>query len=246
MSRHIHVYLPTRDESADPVWPSSITRGYTYNRTNETRSKGGRTWRRYEATVGSSEKKSLWRSEWGDIETQDGAARDGMTLKFTETSGNAVVKVYWNSDEREFICRLFVDGKENTAASYFTDDLEDAKATAKDMVRRASTRDSITISYAQLQEKFRSGKWEAVSDLRRSGSHGTQEIRVVGTGTRMTVSVEGIPEASRDAGDIKIVYNKLLGGWYVVRGPHQTPLNGRFNSKEEAEAWLRARAGGAG
>ena len=40
---------------------------------------------------------------------------------------------------------------------------------------------------------------------------------------------------------IRIVYNRLLGGWYVVRGPHQTPLNGRFNSKEEAQAWLRAR-----
>jgi hypothetical protein len=37
---------------------------------------------------------------------------------------------------------------------------------------------------------------------------------------------------------VRIVHNKLLGGWYVVRGPHQTPLNGRFNSKEEAQAWL--------
>lgn len=40
---------------------------------------------------------------------------------------------------------------------------------------------------------------------------------------------------------VRIVYNKLLGGWYVVTGPHQTPLNGRFNSKYEAEAWLNAR-----
>ena len=39
---------------------------------------------------------------------------------------------------------------------------------------------------------------------------------------------------------IRIVYNKLLGGWYVVRGPHQTPLNGRFDSKAEAQAWLDA------
>lgn len=39
-------------------------------------------------------------------------------------------------------------------------------------------------------------------------------------------------------GGPRVVYNKLLGGWYVVVGPHQTPLNGRFNSKVEAEAWL--------
>lgn len=37
---------------------------------------------------------------------------------------------------------------------------------------------------------------------------------------------------------VRIVHNRLLGGWYVVRGPHQTPLNGRFNSKAEAQAWL--------
>lgn len=37
---------------------------------------------------------------------------------------------------------------------------------------------------------------------------------------------------------VKIVHNKLLGGWYVVRGPHQTPLTGRFDSKAQAKAWL--------
>jgi hypothetical protein len=42
-------------------------------------------------------------------------------------------------------------------------------------------------------------------------------------------------------GGPRIVYNKLLGGWYVVTGPHQTPLNGRFNSKAEAQAWLSGR-----
>lgn len=39
----------------------------------------------------------------------------------------------------------------------------------------------------------------------------------------------------------KIVYNKLLGAWYVVRGPHHTPISGPFASKAEAKAWLDAR-----
>jgi hypothetical protein len=43
--------------------------------------------------------------------------------------------------------------------------------------------------------------------------------------------------AARDA-DVKIVHNRLLGGWYVVTGPHQSPLSGRFSSKEEAQQWL--------
>jgi len=37
---------------------------------------------------------------------------------------------------------------------------------------------------------------------------------------------------------IKIVHNKLLGGWYVVRGPHHFPLAGPFATRAEAKAWL--------
>lgn len=37
---------------------------------------------------------------------------------------------------------------------------------------------------------------------------------------------------------IRIVFNKLLRGWYVVRGPHQAPLSGKFASRAEARAWL--------
>ena len=40
---------------------------------------------------------------------------------------------------------------------------------------------------------------------------------------------------------IRIVYNRLLGGWFIVRGPHQTPLGGRFATKAEAQAHLEAR-----
>ena len=42
-------------------------------------------------------------------------------------------------------------------------------------------------------------------------------------------------------GNIKIVHNKLLGGWFVVRGPHQTPLAGKFATKAEAKAYLNRR-----
>ena len=38
--------------------------------------------------------------------------------------------------------------------------------------------------------------------------------------------------------DIRIVYNRLLGGWFVVRGRHQTPLSGRFQTKADAKAYL--------
>lgn len=41
--------------------------------------------------------------------------------------------------------------------------------------------------------------------------------------------------------DMKIVFNKILGGWYIVRGRHQTPISGRFDSKEQALAHLRRR-----
>jgi hypothetical protein len=37
---------------------------------------------------------------------------------------------------------------------------------------------------------------------------------------------------------IRIVHNRLLGGWFVVRGPHHTPISGRFATKADAKAWL--------
>jgi len=40
---------------------------------------------------------------------------------------------------------------------------------------------------------------------------------------------------------VRILFNPLLGGWFVVRGPHQTPLSGRFDTKAEAQAWLEGR-----
>jgi hypothetical protein len=40
---------------------------------------------------------------------------------------------------------------------------------------------------------------------------------------------------------MKIVFNKLLNGWYVVRGRHQTPLSGRFETEADAIAWLSRR-----
>ena len=36
----------------------------------------------------------------------------------------------------------------------------------------------------------------------------------------------------------KIVRNKLLGGWYIVCGKHQTPINGRFESRQAASDYL--------
>lgn len=52
----------------------------------------------------------------------------------------------------------------------------------------------------------------------------------------------GAEKVAQDASsDVRIAYNRILGGWYVVRGVSDTPLSGRFSSKEEAQAWLRDR-----
>ena len=36
----------------------------------------------------------------------------------------------------------------------------------------------------------------------------------------------------------KIVFNKILNGWFIVRGSHHTPISGRFDTKEQAKQWL--------
>lgn len=41
---------------------------------------------------------------------------------------------------------------------------------------------------------------------------------------------------------IKVVHSKLLRGWFVVRGPHHTPLTGKFETKGAALAWLERKS----
>jgi len=41
---------------------------------------------------------------------------------------------------------------------------------------------------------------------------------------------------------IKIVHNKLLGGWYVVRGPHHFPLAGPVRHPRRGQGLAGAQA----
>ena len=47
-----------------------------------------------------------------------------------------------------------------------------------------------------------------------------------------------------DAGEpsVRIIHSAALGGWFVVRGRHHVPMSGRFDSREEAVAWMNRRA----
>jgi hypothetical protein len=67
-------------------------------------------------------------------------------------------------------------------------------------------------------------EWRAMANLADAGSLGAE--RTVYRNPR---------------GGARIVYNRILRGWYVLTGPHQTPISGRFDSKAEAQAWLSRR-----
>lgn len=69
-----------------------------------------------------------------------------------------------------------------------------------------------------------------------------------GTGKTITVpQKECTPAYAPDntvadaSSGVRIVFSKLLGGWYVVRGSSDTPISGQFPSKEAAQAWLNSR-----
>ena len=53
--------------------------------------------------------------------------------------------------------------------------------------------------------------------------------------------VATLPAKLTGACNMKVVYNSLLTGWFIVRGAHQTPISGKFDSKEAALAHLRRR-----
>jgi hypothetical protein len=37
---------------------------------------------------------------------------------------------------------------------------------------------------------------------------------------------------------VRIIYNRLLAGWFIVRGPHNAPIGGKFPTKEAAQLKL--------
>jgi len=49
------------------------------------------------------------------------------------------------------------------------------------------------------------------------------------------------PAARRRTARTRVIYNRLLGGWYIVVGPHHTPISGRFPTKAAALAALGVR-----
>ena len=42
---------------------------------------------------------------------------------------------------------------------------------------------------------------------------------------------------------VSIIHNRVMGGWYIVRGFHQTPISGRFVTREAAQAYLKRAEG---
>jgi hypothetical protein len=55
------------------------------------------------------------------------------------------------------------------------------------------------------------------------------------------LGVATLPAKPTGACDMKVIYNSVLAGWFIVRGAHQTPISGRFETKEAALAHLRKR-----
>jgi hypothetical protein len=98
--------------------------------------------------------------------------------------------------------------------------------------------------FPQLVKDVRSGKADplAALELARKFMHNEAQRAMIDRAIRIVRAQSRAPNPKRrNPGGARIVYNRLLGGWYVVVGPHQTPLNGRFNSKAEAQAWLFGR-----
>jgi hypothetical protein len=38
---------------------------------------------------------------------------------------------------------------------------------------------------------------------------------------------------------VRIIHSRILGGWFIVRGPHMTPIGGRFETRADALAHLK-------
>lgn len=52
------------------------------------------------------------------------------TIEAETDVGFMQVKIYWNSEYKEFQCKFYIDNVRQDDSTYFTDDLEDAIGTA--------------------------------------------------------------------------------------------------------------------
>jgi hypothetical protein len=61
----------------------------------------------------------------------------------------------------------------------------------------------------------------------------------------MVTGVSGLlhPQFNKGATMPKIIFNRLLNGWFIVRGKHQTPIGGRFDTKQAAIDHLNKKRG---
>lgn len=72
----------------------------------------------------------------------------------------------------------------------------------------------------------------------------TNEAQPVKAERRPIIDAAAVRRAEREAlaarghRGIRIVQNKLLGGWFIVSGPYQVPIGGRFATRAEAAAKL--------
>jgi hypothetical protein len=89
--------------------------------------------------------------------------------------------------------------------------------------------------YAKFHLSY-DGTLEQISGYRIGKMRKSKANSITDAGRKLREFLHKAPKSNPSG--VRIVFNKLLGGWYIVRGPHQTPLGGRFNSKAEAQAHL--------
>lgn len=72
-----------------------------------------------------------------ESEEDDDTVEEAASGKLIDTkeNGDKKAKVYWSSADQEYTVKLFVGGKHETKADYFTDDKTDATGTANQMIK---------------------------------------------------------------------------------------------------------------
>jgi len=73
--------------------------------------------------------------------------------------------------------------------------------------------------------------------MRKSSATGKAPTKRLIRRRRANVEKGYFPNPGKNTG-VRVVYNRLLGGWYVVKGPHQTPISGKFASHQDAKQSL--------
>lgn len=168
------------------------------------------------------------KSDWGKVDETDMGQADAR--KSAPSSKEEQEKVFSRTREKSRNLRAELDADPELLTKKVSESVINEKAVSKSQQQAAGA--------ALAAKRGDAPKSKLKGASKEMAKMSTKELEKF-AGTKHKGLPDKKEKTDESSSGVRIVHNKLLGGWFIVRGPHQTPISGKFSSKEEAEKSLK-------